>query len=91
MKIVINTCYGGFSLSSKCAAAFGPDFDEDEIERNDERLVEIVERDPKKASGHCADHKVVEIPDTATDWEIDEYDGFESIIYVVDGKIRHAH
>lgn len=34
--------------------------------------------------------EVVEIPEEATDWEIDEYDGQESITYVVDGKIYHA-
>ena len=29
-------------------------------------------------------------PDTSTDYEIDEYDGWESIIYVVNGKLYHA-
>lgn len=49
----------------------------------------MVERDAEAASGRCAVLMVVEIPDNATDWELDEYDGLESIIYVADGKIHH--
>jgi hypothetical protein len=32
----------------------------------------------------------VAIPDEATDWELDEYDGFERVTYVVGGKLYHA-
>ena len=32
--------------------------------------------------------KVVEIPNIATDYLIEEYDGAEKVYYVVDGKIR---
>jgi hypothetical protein len=39
------------------------------------------------ASNSCSNLKVVNIPDNATDWRIEEYDGLESIIYVVDGKM----
>ena len=28
--------------------------------------------------------------DEATDWEMDDYDGIETITYVVDGKLYHA-
>lgn len=31
---------------------------------------------------------VVEIPDESTDYYIEDYDGVESVIYVVDGKIH---
>jgi redox-sensitive bicupin YhaK (pirin superfamily) len=34
--------------------------------------------------------RLVEIPDTMTDWEKNDYDGIETITYVVDGKIYHA-
>lgn len=32
--------------------------------------------------------EIVEIPDDATDWILTEYDGAETLYYVVDGKIR---
>lgn len=34
--------------------------------------------------------EIAEIPDEAMDWKLDEYDGLESVTYVVDGKIYHA-
>lgn len=91
MKIVINSCYGGFSLSESAAAYMGTStYSLDEDIRTDPRLVDMVERDAPAASGRYANLTVVEIPDNATDWELNEYDGYESITYVVDGKIHHA-
>lgn len=89
MKIVINRCFGGFSLSDSCAQALGCSRYPDEDIRTDARLIAMVEQDSASASGSCARLAVVEIPDTATDWELTEYDGAEGIIAVVDGKIRH--
>lgn len=51
----------------------------DDIERNDPILVEVVEKLGAKANGDFADLIVVEIPDDV-DWEIDDYDGWESIV-----------
>jgi hypothetical protein len=48
------------------------------IPRDDPILVQVVEELKEKANGDCAKLKVVEIPD-GVDWEIDEYDGNESI------------
>lgn len=48
------------------------------IERDDAVLVQVVEQLGKKANSGFADLKVVEIPDDIQ-WEIDEYDGLESI------------
>lgn len=89
MKIVINKCYGGYSLSEEALATLGIQCDEG-VKRTDSRLVEIVEADPEAASGVFAKLAVVEIPDEATDYHVDEYDGFESVIYVVDGKLCWA-
>lgn len=90
MKIVINKKYGGFSLSEAAVRALGLESEYDDIERTDPGLITLVEANPEGTSGYCAKLSVVEIPDTATDWELNEYDGFESITYVVDGKIHHA-
>ena len=89
MKFVLNKCFGGFSVSDWAAEQLGLEFGY-EARYDDPRLIELVEKFPDKISGDCAKLKVVEIPDNCTDYEFDEYDGIESIIYVVDGKIYHA-
>lgn len=94
MKFVLNKCYGGFGLSDWALWKLYIDphnIDWDDFPaRDDPELVSLVEQYPNKVSGDCAELQVVEIPDNTTDWEMDEYDGFESITYVVDGKIYHA-
>lgn len=49
-----------------------------DIERDDEYLVKVVEELGEKADGDFAELAVVNIPD-GVEWEIDEYDGIESI------------
>jgi hypothetical protein len=49
-----------------------------DIARDDKLLVECVETLGEKANGRLSELKVVEIPD-GTDWEIDKYDGIETI------------
>lgn len=90
MKIVINTRYGGYGLSEKALATLGTRTSYS-IARHDPRLVELVERDPVAAAGRCAKLGIVEIPDNATDFWIDEYDGIESVIYVTDGRLHRAN
>ena len=83
MKIVINTCHGGFGLSKEALTLFNErsgavvtyDFN---IKRNDPILVEIVEQLGEAADGNYAELKVVEIPDDVQ-WTIEEYDGAEWI------------
>lgn len=48
------------------------------IDRTDKFLVQVVEELGKKANGRFGALKVVEIPDDI-EWEIEEYDGMESI------------
>jgi hypothetical protein len=84
MKLVINKNYGGFGYGCKGnCKAIACMFEE---ERNAPELVEMVEAMPEL----CGDLRIVEIPDTATDYNIDEYDGFESVVYVVNGKLHWA-
>ena len=84
-KIVINSQYGGFSLSDKARNLYcqkvneNPDLLFDfNIPRDDPALVEIVEELLDEANGLCANLKVVEIPDDV-DWIVCEYDGNEWI------------
>jgi hypothetical protein len=46
--------------------------------RNDPDLVKCIEELGEKANGKCAELKIVKIPNNVK-WEIDEYDGLESI------------
>jgi hypothetical protein len=83
MKIVINTCHGGFGLSKTALALFNERAgviitNEDDIKRNNPILVEIVEQLGEAADGFFSALKVVEIPDDV-EWGIEEYDGNEWI------------
>ena len=88
--IVINKCYGGFSISDFAKkllgvesayinnAVFGYDDDENEFRhRTDPRLILLIRAmGVEKISGNLASLKLVDIPDDV-EWEIDEYDGTE--------------
>lgn len=134
MKVVINACFGGFSISPLAVAElakrkgrechfyrYPSKFDDHRLfpatiedaeesytmacdlpmvgdaapdwktawskdhywnlrpeDRSDPDLVAVVESLGDKANGKHAKLKVIEIPN-GTDYEIDEYDGFESI------------
>lgn len=84
MKFAINTCYGGYGLA--------PEYSEyEEMERNDARLIaKIEEVGAEEISDALANITLVFVPDEATDWEIDEYDGYETVRYVLNGKIHYA-
>ena len=88
MKMVLNTRYGGFSLSKKAMELLGTT---DEYEYDDDRtnakLVDVVETLGDEANGHFAHLRVVDIPDDITDYRITQYDGLETVLYVLDGKI----
>lgn len=131
MKIAINRCYGGFSLSHKAiemlmkrkglgcyrykqtkfsyydgvneytrldgdesasfvhysTADLGKKIEKipnenywyyGNLERTDRDLISVIEKLGDEASGEFGSVKVIEIPD-GVDWEIDDYDGVESI------------
>ena len=84
MKVVINNCYGGFSLSDAGIARYleladlviTGDFYDRDIPRDDAALIQVVQELGDGANGYCADLKIVEIPNDV-DWYIEEYDGNE--------------
>lgn len=80
MKIVINTCFGGFNISKEAKALYETitsiEAVSHEMQRDDPVLVKIVEDLGAEANGDYAKLKVVEIPDDV-DWAIGEYDGKE--------------
>lgn len=85
-KIVINTCYGGFGLSTKGEEEYlkiknlydETNFYSRDIPRDDPALVQVVEQLGSASSDSFAKLKVIEIPDDV-EWEIKECDGIEWI------------
>ncbi len=53
-------------------------FNANDIARDDSNLITVIKQLGDKASGSCANLKIVEIPDDVI-WEIEEYDGFEHV------------
>ena len=90
MKIVVNSCYGGFHVPEELQEKRGLRR-YDCIDRTDPELVAFVEAHGGEYEEDCAFLEIVEIPDEATDWILNEYDGMESVIYVVDGKIHWGY
>lgn len=78
MKIVINRCFGGFGLSDAALKRLGID-EYTEVERNDPRLVAVVEELGDAANDGFSKLKVVEIPDNV-EWEIIDYGGMEHVV-----------
>ncbi len=90
MKILINTCFGGFRLSDECkqiylrrlaAANETPLLElnpcrDDTVLRTDPVLIQLVQELGPRASSRNSRLEVIEIPD-GVDWVIQEYDGIE--------------
>lgn len=90
MKVVYNSCYGGFSLSEEAKARFArakgkepKDIYVYDIERSDPDLVQIVEDMNRQAGNSLADLQIEDVPAGAR-WRIDEYDGMESVMLITD-------
>lgn len=79
MKIAINTCYGGFSLSQKAIDLYNQLSGKEayyhfDIERNDPFLIQVIEQLGTEANGTSANLHIVEIPEDVK-WHIAQYDG----------------
>ena len=86
MKVVINGSYGGYGFEvSEEFRELVYNY-ESYADRTNSELVNFVENNPND----CGDLIIVEISDNATDFDIMDYDGMETLIYVVDGKIHYA-
>ena len=83
MKIVINSCYGGFGLSDQALELYNQLTETvveyaSSIPRNDPILVHVVETLGDAANGRFAKLHIVDIPDDVN-WQISEYDGNETV------------
>jgi len=89
MKVILNKCYGGFGIKESVEKELGlKPFSDDS--RYNKTLISMIEAGID-CNNEYSDLKVVEIPDNITDMEfVEEDDGWEEIIYVLDGKIHHV-
>ena len=89
MKVLFNNCYGGFGFSKAFMEAY-PEIKGKEYSRTNSELIKMVKNfGLKQASDNFSAIAIAFVPDEATDWWIDKYDGYESVYYVLDGK-RHT-
>lgn len=81
-KVVINACYGGFTLSDKAVEELAIPLGEwgypEEPSRHDPKFVELVERLGKEASGSCSRLEIREIWGRV--YRIDVHDGLETVV-----------
>ena len=82
MKVVVNRCYGAYSLSEAAYAELGLPWDGYGFAFCDDRtnpaLVAVVEKLGQAASGKLSDLEVIEVPDDLA-YDIEDYDGIETI------------
>ena len=94
MKVVINTCYGGFGVSREALHRLRELGEEtalkenymrfhesycDEIPRDSSLLIQVIGELCDAANGSLARLTVVDIPD-GIEWEIEDYDGWEKVV-----------
>lgn len=87
MEIVLNRCFGSFSISEKAAKMLAMKKSESTINkypenRTDKDLIDVVKELGMEANGLYAELEIVTIPD-GLEFEISEYDGKE--------KVHEAH
>lgn len=87
IEIVLNRDFGGFSLPKGFVEQEKLSDRYADVSRTSEKLIRYI----KEHGSEDSDLEVIEIPDNVTDWQIHEYDGLESIICVIDGKIHWLH
>ena len=86
-EVVINRCFGGFSLSEEAQKLYlklknitsyssTEYFYDHHLDRHDPILVSVVKQLGDKANGSCADLEIVEVQGR---YRIVEYDGRETI------------
>ena len=85
MKVVINTCCGGFGLSDIAMRQLPAEFrySLNVKERSHPSLIKVVEELGEAANGLCADLQVIEVDEDAINPRIENYDGME---WVAEGR-----
>lgn len=83
--LAVNRDWGGFRVPAEVAITIGCDiYDDDNEIRRDPVLIDWIRKHSYE------DLKLACIPDEATDFMINDYDGFETVIMCVNGKLEYA-
>ena len=91
MEIILNKCYGCLSFSQEALERAGFSWEHDRYNddlRRSLRMIDVVQEMGDTAGRYYSNPVVVTIPEEATDYTLMSHDGFETILYVVDGKIH---
>ena len=94
MKLVINNSWGPFEVPAQFKYLENQSKDPKLLDiRKDPDLIKWVEEHPEGFDVNYGRMvlKVVDIPDESTDYVILDYDGVESVYFVVDGKLYGAN
>ena len=93
MEILINRCYGGFGVSDFGLAKLRENNIMDDVYgyaiRTNSEFIKLFGRYGDKLFDEDSDVELEILPDDITDYDIQEYDGYETVIYVLDGKINY--
>ena len=96
MKIIINGCYGGFCLNDEVIKKLSESgivvdkFGAGNSTRTNPELIKMIENG-EDVNAEYSYLEVVNIPDNATDYLIEEHDGNERILCVINGKIHKIY
>lgn len=85
MKIVVNSCVGGFGVNREILKKYNIQMDREKI-RTDEKLIQLIESGVN-CNTDFSKLEIVDIPSEATDYYVENHDGLEIVLYVLDGKI----
>ena len=91
MEIILNKCYGGLSFSQEALERAGFNWENDRYNddlRHSLRMIDVVREMGDAAGEYYSKPVVITIPEEATDYKLMSQDGFETILYVVNGKIH---
>ena len=89
MKVAINAGYGLFIVPRCWVEEAGLTYQEVRGDRG--RTHPLVIQAIEQGEFPVKDAVIVEFPDEATDWGIFEYDGYEWVVYVLDGKMHDVY
>ena len=82
LEVVLHKSHKGFILPDEFCVKYNRD-KYDDVDSDDPEFVKFL----KEHDGQFDDWKLLKIPGDVTDWFVDEYDGWECIIYCINGHI----
>lgn len=95
MKVLINTELGGWFQFSETFLEKYPQFENIDEDKKQERVnTELIETVKSfgldKAGSAFSNLEIIEIPNDISDFEIEEFDGYEWVVYARKGLIYKA-